>query len=223
MRRFNVSLIAAIMSLVFVYVPQVSGNENGEELSPIVVDSDDAEVRVDFSPGQLIDLKCKAENGQKMWVLLRVPSLYPEIEFARPSDAYCEEHDRYVFPVTQESEDLYYAESFNGSKIDFGLNDFTGLDELIIATKKGDSPASLETIQTITLVESAGPAMACIQSGGSVTTASCCLSVGDFPNLCLIGPCGCSPDNSHLVQICDCGPGRCFDGSRCVDFPGPGF
>jgi hypothetical protein len=57
---------------------------------------------------------------------------------------------------------------------------------------------------------------ACLDSGGTVTTAMCCLQTDDFPNLCLIGACGCSPDNSHEVKICDCGEGKCFDGEGCV-------
>ena len=63
---------------------------------------------------------------------------------------------------------------------------------------------------------------ACIDSGGTVSTSLCCLSVGDFPNLCVTGACGCSPSNSHEVKICDCGPGKCFDGETCVliDVPG---
>lgn len=56
---------------------------------------------------------------------------------------------------------------------------------------------------------------ACTDSGGAVRTSLCCEATGDFPNLCLVGPCGCSPDNSHEVKICDCGEG-CFDGSKCV-------
>ncbi|XOA43066.1 MAG: hypothetical protein ACKKMO_01160 [Candidatus Nealsonbacteria bacterium] len=57
---------------------------------------------------------------------------------------------------------------------------------------------------------------ACINSGGEVSTSLCCKATGDFPNLCLIGPCGCSPENSHQVKICDCGPDKCFNGSECV-------
>ncbi len=57
---------------------------------------------------------------------------------------------------------------------------------------------------------------ACINSGGEVSTSLCCKATCDFPNLCLIGPCGCSPENSHQVKICDCGPDKCFNGSECV-------
>lgn len=56
----------------------------------------------------------------------------------------------------------------------------------------------------------------CIQSGGNVTTMLCCNSVRDFPNLCLVGPCGCAPENSHQIKVCDCGTGRCFNGTACV-------
>lgn len=57
---------------------------------------------------------------------------------------------------------------------------------------------------------------ACLKSGGQLTTSLCCKSTEDYPNLCLVGPCGCSPENSHQVKICDCGPGRCFNGEECV-------
>ena len=56
----------------------------------------------------------------------------------------------------------------------------------------------------------------CIDAGGTVSTSLCCKSSDDFPNLCLIGPCGCSPENSHQVKICECGPDRCFDGNQCI-------
>ena len=56
----------------------------------------------------------------------------------------------------------------------------------------------------------------CIRSGGKITTAMCCKSAGDFPNTCAVGACGCAPENSHQVNICDCGTGKCFDGNKCV-------
>ena len=56
----------------------------------------------------------------------------------------------------------------------------------------------------------------CIASGGTVTTQLCCQSSGDFPNTCLIGACGCSPDNSKEVKVCDCGEGKCWNGYECV-------
>lgn len=62
-----------------------------------------------------------------------------------------------------------------------------------------------------------GAEQACLGSGGMIVEESCCASVSNFPNNCLIGACGCSPANSHSVQGCDCGEGRCFDGSSCVD------
>ena len=56
----------------------------------------------------------------------------------------------------------------------------------------------------------------CTQSGGQVIVSQCCRSASDFPNLCLIGACGCGLDGSRDTTICDCGEGRCFDGERCV-------
>jgi len=57
---------------------------------------------------------------------------------------------------------------------------------------------------------------ACIDSGGRISISLCCKSTEDYPNLCLIGPCGCLPDNSHQVKICDCGEGKCFNGNTCI-------
>ena len=57
---------------------------------------------------------------------------------------------------------------------------------------------------------------ACLDAGGQVSISLCCKSASDFPNSCLIGPCGCSPDNSHQVKVCDCGPDKCFNRNKCV-------
>jgi peptidoglycan hydrolase-like protein with peptidoglycan-binding domain len=56
----------------------------------------------------------------------------------------------------------------------------------------------------------------CVNSGGTVKTSSCCLSVNDFPNSCLVGACGCAVADSHDVKTCDCGQDKCFDGNKCV-------
>lgn len=58
---------------------------------------------------------------------------------------------------------------------------------------------------------------ACLNSGGTISTSQCCALTSDFPNLCAIGACGCSPENSHQVKICDCGQDKCFNGNECVD------
>jgi hypothetical protein len=56
----------------------------------------------------------------------------------------------------------------------------------------------------------------CINSGGTITTSLCCEASGDFPSSCMIGACGCSPNDSHEVKTCDCGVDRCFDGAECA-------
>ena len=56
----------------------------------------------------------------------------------------------------------------------------------------------------------------CVYSGGSIKTSLCCNLTSDFPNSCSIGACGCSPAYSHEVKVCDCGPGKCFNGHVCV-------
>jgi hypothetical protein len=59
----------------------------------------------------------------------------------------------------------------------------------------------------------------CESAGGEVKTSLCCKGTLDFPNMCVIGPCGCSPDNSHEITICECEEGQCFNGEECVDMP----
>ncbi len=57
----------------------------------------------------------------------------------------------------------------------------------------------------------------CTSTGGTVSSQLCCGATGDFPNLCGIGACGCSPTASHTVQTCQCAGALCFDPARgCV-------
>lgn len=63
----------------------------------------------------------------------------------------------------------------------------------------------------------------CISSGGTVEEITCfCEGVEDFFDNCEIGVCTCNPigGESHIVRICNCGEGRCFDGETCgiLDF-----
>lgn len=69
---------------------------------------------------------------------------------------------------------------------------------------------------TIPSTEKIDKEKVCTDSGGTVTTSICCASASDFPNQCLIGACGCSAENSHQVKICDCGAGKCFNGTECL-------
>jgi hypothetical protein len=57
----------------------------------------------------------------------------------------------------------------------------------------------------------------CLETGGTISTANCCQSSGDFPNTCLIGACGCAPEYSHEVSVCVCPDDMCFDGTACVN------
>ena len=63
------------------------------------------------------------------------------------------------------------------------------------------------------------PETGCVESGGTVGTGLCCTAVADFPDTCLVGACGCAPEDSHEVAVCECPEGTCFNGNRCV--PGP--
>ena len=59
----------------------------------------------------------------------------------------------------------------------------------------------------------------CEKSGGKMATSSCCKSAENFPNLCLVGACGCSLENSKEIKVCDCGESKCFDRNSCIGLP----
>jgi len=69
--------------------------------------------------------------------------------------------------------------------------------------------------ETVFCPESNSLSEKCTSTGGTVSTAMCCLSSGDFPRMDLIGACGCSSDNSHEVKICDCGE-KVWNGETCI-------
>jgi hypothetical protein len=51
----------------------------------------------------------------------------------------------------------------------------------------------------------------CTGTDGTISVALCCQSVGDFPDTCLDGACGCSPEYSHNVLVCVCPDQQCFE------------
>ncbi len=60
---------------------------------------------------------------------------------------------------------------------------------------------------------------ACVESGGRVVYITCYCKTRDFPNTCLKGYCSCQPwEPGYRIKICDCGPGKCFEGERCVEW-----
>lgn len=131
----------------------VHADSGRTKTSCLQVESDEPSTTVSFRKGQCVRLTCKAEPGRKIWVLLQAPRVYPGTEFARPSDEHCRRTGRYVAPFIGNVEELYYAENFSGSRIDFGENDFTGLGEIVVSVKKGASAQELEAIQVVTLLE----------------------------------------------------------------------
>ena len=58
--------------------------------------------------------------------------------------------------------------------------------------------------------------ISCINSGGIVSSASCCSGTSDYPNTCLKGACGCSLEYSKTTKMCACGVGKCWDGNNCI-------
>ncbi|MCX6761169.1 MAG: hypothetical protein NTZ84_03670 [Candidatus Nealsonbacteria bacterium] len=104
----------------------------------------------------------------------------------------------------------------------------TGMDQLIADRKDAfekaiqDFKAAMEKARTdfkaVTEQEDSDKSLkeASENSGGIMATSTCCKSAKNFPNLCLIGACGCSPENSRQTKVCDCGNGKCFNGSACV-------
>ena len=95
-----------------------------------------------------------------------------------------------------------------------------------ILQQSASAPSVLvPTVATPTVPTVATPAptpeetATCVQSGGTVQNAMCCRGVGDFPNTCVIGACGCSPFESQMVLTCVCPDGQCFNGNTCVVIP----
>ncbi len=76
------------------------------------------------------------------------------------------------------------------------------------------SDGSLDVASDLPISSDAGPLAAlCTSTGGQLDTKQCCNSVGDFPDMCSVGACGCSPSGSHSVTVCTCLNLGCFSPS----------
>jgi len=99
--------------------------------------------------------------------------------------------------------------------ITFTVDNQTFTQTFTVTSENGRPHIESEHTETETETEISAEA-SCVNSGGVVAQSSCCESASSFPNTCLIGACGCSPDNSHKVKVCQCPEGECWDGGGCV-------
>jgi len=90
-----------------------------------------------------------------------------------------------------------------------GWQNVSGLEQVIV-------DESQETFDVVNSEIKSEKELACMNSGGTVGTSLSCMSAGDFPGTCATGGCGCGPLDNHEVKVCNCPPGKCFDGSTCV-------
>lgn len=53
--------------------------------------------------------------------------------------------------------------------------------------------------------------MLCTSTGGTVGMSLCCNGTSPFPSTCLTGACGCAPQSSTMIEVCQCPSNQCFD------------
>ena len=87
------------------------------------------------------------------------------------------------------------------------------LDDATTADAPSDDVPATDAPATDLPAGDSGDALAlrCTLTGGTINTGLCCMSVGDFPNNCAVGACGCPPASSHTVRVCACPSGMCFN------------
>jgi len=110
----------------------------------INTESDESVVVLEVNEGQKVQLACKTEVGKKTWVFVNVPELVPGITYLL--------HYGFLFPLEEDSSDLYFSESASEDHIDLGLYDMTGLLPLAITSKIGSSSHHTDVVQTILLM-----------------------------------------------------------------------
>jgi len=121
----------------------------------ITTESDQSIVVLELQAGQKVHLICKTEIGGKIWVFVNAPEIVPGMTYVMPSEEYRQAHNKLLFPLEEDSADMYFSESASSDSIDLGLYDLTSLLPLAITTKKGPSSHNTDVIQTIVLVPAA--------------------------------------------------------------------
>ncbi len=110
-------------------------------------ESDESIVVLEVKEGQKVQLVCKTEAGKKTWVFVNVPELIPSITFLL--------HNGLLFPLEEDSPDLYFSESPSQDRIDLGLIDLVPrLLPMAITTRTGNSSHQTDVVQTIVLMPS---------------------------------------------------------------------
>ena len=107
------------------------------------------------------------------------------------------------------------AANDGGSGADAGVDAADGSSDADVQAEVLDGGNASEAGEGGGFVDGGDGGNGCTVSGGTVAIQQCCLSAGDFPSNCVVGACGCSPSNSHSVQICNCPVGKCFNGTAC--------
>ena len=110
-------------------------------------ESDESIVVLEVKGGQKVQLVCKTEAGKKTWIFLNVPELAPSVTYLF--------HNGLLFPLEEDSTDLYFSASPSQDRIDLGIFDTVpGLLPLAITTKIGNSSYQADVVQTIVLMPS---------------------------------------------------------------------
>lgn len=66
-------------------------------------------------------------------------------------------------------------------------------------------------VEETVLLAAVDPAVLCTSTGGTIDMGMCCMATPDFPDSCLTGACGCSPQSSKSTKVCACPSQQCFD------------
>jgi len=130
---------------IFFVIWALAGSASCWALEDIIsTESDESIVVLEVEQGQKVQLVCKTEAGKKTWVFVNVPELYPDMTFLL--------HYGFLFPLEEDSADMYFSESPPGDHIDLGLLDIAALCPLAITTRIGNSSYQSDVVQTIVLM-----------------------------------------------------------------------